>query len=351
MDLRVENMNSKKKVGKFELPSGFTSRCATLADAQIVTDMLNAESLATIGKTQFSFEECHQEWSIPGFDLEKSSVIVIAPNGQVAGYTEVDDLTAEMPVRPFVFGATHPDFWGMGIGTWMLAWSEKTLERAVSLVPDGTQVAMEAASYRTVTQGIKMFEGYGMRPKRSYFRMLIDLDEKQHANAPVDLDGLSLVTLAEYGDIPAAALAKEDGWKDHYGHVERSAELAIKQFEHVVADAAVDHDLVYLLLDGDDVAALIINVLKADEQPDIGYVRTLVVRKPWRRRGLGKYLLEKSFNAFYERGGFKQVALDVDAESLTGATDLYLKAGMRVERENVLFEKILQAGENLSTVD
>ena len=40
--------------------------------------------------------------------------------------------------------------------------------------------------------------------------------------------------------------------------------------------------------------------------------------------------------------------LDVDADSLTGATDLYLQAGMRVDRENVLFEKILQEGESPS---
>ncbi len=147
----------------------------------------------------------------------------------------------------------------------------------------------------------------------------------------------------------AVALAKEDGWKDHYGHVDRSDTEAITQFEHVVSDPAVDHDLCFVLLDGDDIAALVVNVLKADEQPDIGYVRTLAVRRPWRRRGLGKYLLAKSFHAFFERGGFKQVALDVDADSLTGATDLYLKAGMRVDRENVLFEKVLQAGKDIST--
>ena len=330
------------------LPKGFTSRCATLADAQIVTDMLNAESLATIGTTQFSFEECHQEWSIPGFDLEKSSVMVLAPDGRLAGYTEVDDLTDEMPVRPYLFGATHPDFWGMGIGTWMLAWAEQTLARAVDRVPAGTQVAMEAASLRSVTQGIKMFEDYGMQAKRSYFRMVIDLDDTMHQLEPSAPDGIRLTTLAEFDDVAAVSRAKEDGWKDHYGHVESSEEDALKKFQHVISDPTVDPNMVYLLLDGDEIAALVVNNLKADEQPDIGYVRTLTVRRPWRRRGLGDYLLRKSFHAFHTRGGFRQVALDVDADSITGAADLYLKAGMRVARENVLFAKVLQEGKDIS---
>jgi hypothetical protein len=53
---------------------------------------------------------------------------------------------------------------------------------------------------------------------------------------------------------------------------------------------------------------------------------------------------------FWKRGKLK-VGLGVDAQSLTGATRLYQKAGMHSdqERQISIFEKELRPGEELST--
>jgi ribosomal protein S18 acetylase RimI-like enzyme len=66
---------------------------------------------------------------------------------------------------------------------------------------------------------------------------------------------------------------------------------------------------------------------KSFGDPDMGWVGTLGVLRPWRRRGLGLALLQHSFARLYERGQ-RKVGLGVDAQSLTGATRLYEKAGM-----------------------
>ncbi len=71
-----------------------------------------------------------------------------------------------------------------------------------------------------------------------------------------------------------------------------------------------------------------------------GWVETLGVRPAWRRRGIGQALLRSAFLAFFERGE-RTVALQVDAESPTGATRLYERAGMRVLYEVVVWEKML----------
>jgi ribosomal protein S18 acetylase RimI-like enzyme len=63
---------------------------------------------------------------------------------------------------------------------------------------------------------------------------------------------------------------------------------------------------------------------------------------------LGLALLQHTFRAYYQQGKDK-VALGVDAESLTGATRLYEKAGMKVVRETNTYEIELRAGEDLST--
>src|SRR5258708_31781676 len=83
-------------------------------------------------------------------------------------------------------------------------------------------------------------------------------------------------------------------------------------------------------------------------QLDSGWVDTLAVWRPWRRKGLGMALLQHSFSEFYRRGTHK-VGLGVDSQNLTGATRLYKQAGMHVARENIAYEKELRAGVELST--
>lgn len=82
----------------------------------------------------------------------------------------------------------------------------------------------------------------------------------------------------------------------------------------------------------------------------MGWVSTLGVRRPWRRRGLGLALLQHSFNELHRRG-LRKIGLGVDAQSLTGATLLYEKAGMHpdLSRQIDLYEKELRPGIELGT--
>jgi hypothetical protein len=61
---------------------------------------------------------------------------------------------------------------------------------------------------------------------------------------------------------------------------------------------------------------------------------------------LGLALLYHAFAEFRRRGK-KQVGLGVDAGSLTGATRLYLKAGMHVAQQSSLYEVELRPGQEL----
>ena len=79
----------------------------------------------------------------------------------------------------------------------------------------------------------------------------------------------------------------------------------------------------------------------------IGWIGTLGVRRPWRKRGLGLALLRHAFNEFYRRGKHK-VGLGVDAQNLTGALRLYESAGMHVDQASDRYEKELRPGTEIS---
>jgi GNAT superfamily N-acetyltransferase len=115
-------------------------------------------------------------------------------------------------------------------------------------------------------------------------------------------------------------------------------------------DDIFDPSLWNLALADGQVVGTALNYPYVDDDHDMGWVGTLGVVREWRRRGLALALLHHSFQEFYRRGK-RKVGLGVDAESLTGATRLYLKAGMHPDpkREWSLFEKELRPGQELGT--
>jgi ribosomal protein S18 acetylase RimI-like enzyme len=94
--------------------------------------------------------------------------------------------------------------------------------------------------------------------------------------------------------------------------------------------------------DGDQIAGFSLNRYRMGS----GWIGTLGVRRPWRKRGLGEALLLHSFGEFYRRGT-KTVGLGVDAQNPTGATRLYQKAGMYPASEFVIYEKELRPGREI----
>jgi ribosomal protein S18 acetylase RimI-like enzyme len=74
--------------------------------------------------------------------------------------------------------------------------------------------------------------------------------------------------------------------------------------------------------------------------PGLGWVESLAVRRPWRRRGLGKALLLHAFREL-ARLDRTAVGLSVDSENPTGAVRLYESVGMRPVSRRVVYEKRL----------
>jgi ribosomal protein S18 acetylase RimI-like enzyme len=80
-----------------------------------------------------------------------------------------------------------------------------------------------------------------------------------------------------------------------------------------------------------------------NQSPEDAWIYIVGVRPAWRQQGIALALLQHCLWELYQYGK-RSVRLEVDAQSPTGATRLYEKAGMRVERSYDLLEKELRPG-------
>jgi mycothiol synthase len=225
-------------------------------------------------------------------------------------------------------------------------WAEQRALRVVPTLPAELRFAPRVGTYREAEKPKKLFEDLGYRHIRSSYHMLIEMDAA--VPEPQFPAGITLRTYNSEVDAEAIYLAMEDSFRDHFGFVEEPVEQGLKRFKHFWLGEGSDPSLLFMALDGDEVAGINLCRPHSFDDPEMGWVGTLGVRRPWRKQGIGLALLRHSFNEFYGRGK-RKVGLGVDAQNLTGALRLYEGAGMHVHQVFDQYEKELRAGTEIST--
>ncbi len=323
----------------------YTYRPACMKDVEAATDLFNVCSLQEVGAAQFVVEDNRSWWQSPGFNLDTDTHTVITPDGAVIGYADIWD--AEPHVRLHGWARVHPDYRHNGIGKHLAHWLEVRAREAIPKAPAGTRVVLlqETLAHDEVTQKLLREQGYQL--VRYFFRMAIELDAPPPQ--PVVPEGITIRPFIRGQEERALFEADSEAFKDHWGWVERPFEDAFTRWMHWIDnDPDYDPSLWFIAVEGDQIAGMSLCSPKMTEDPDMGWVNVLGVRRPWRRRGLALALLHHTFGEFYRRGKAR-VGLGVDASSLTGALDLYKKAGMHPVRQYANFEKELRPGVDLST--
>ena len=342
-------MNAQfQKENIVELPEGFTARGANLNDVEAALVLFNRWSRSVIGRDEITVPDAiHNEWVSPGFDPAENIRLIFAPNGQMVGYIEVWT-TSKPLVHPWMWGRVDPDYEDMGIGTWLLHWAEQRALQELPNVPAGLRFAPRVGTFREADKPKKLFEDMGYRHIRSSYQMLIEMDAPvPEAEFP---DGITLRTYSPETDAEAVYHAQTDSFRDHFGFVEEPFDEGLKRFKHFWGQAGFDPSLLFLAMDrpSGEIAGISLCPPHAIDDPEQGWVGTLGVLRPWRKRGIGLALLRHSFNEFYRRGK-RKVGLGVDAQNLTGALRLYEGAGMHVHQTFDQYEKELRPGVEIST--
>jgi mycothiol synthase len=299
-------------------PSRFVIAPAEPTDAAEVAAVAQAAERAVRGGSELAEDDIRDWWRT--VDRERDTWIVRDDGAIVAAATLWTH--AELPN---VWLDVHPDFVGRGLATTLLERTEararelgaSAIRNDVFAEDDAAKSLLESRSYRVV---------------RRYYEMRIELGDEPPPE-PEWPDGL---TVDEFRteDARAVHAAFADAFQDEWGW----APMEFDEWRRIRLEAEdFEPSLWSVVHDGDEVAA----VARCDaNRYGGGWVHALGVRKPWRRRGLGLALLQRTFRLFHARGE-RSVGLGVDSENPAGALRLYERAGMHVHLETLTYEKSL----------
>lgn len=307
-------------------PPEFVLRPPRDDEAAAIVEVMNALPLAFGHAAEMSEEELRHWFTSPSVDVDRD-VRVVERGGVLTAYADVGD-QSELHTRYWLDLRAHPE---RARGDELDAIVEWAQERSRGDAAEGAIFRafvdeQDAAAADAVRRA-------GLELIRHSYRMAIELGDG--ARTPRWPDGISVRSFDE-ADARVVYEAQQESFADMWEHTPDPYE----EWKHwMISREGFDPSLWFLAEDGDHLAG--IALCRTDDNDDaLGRVSVLGVRRPWRRRGLGRALLEHAFGEFQKRG-YRTVNLGVDAESLTGAQRLYEQAGMRVIRRFDIYEKPL----------
>lgn len=320
----------------------FTIRPATENDLEAILSLLSQENLDQIGEGN----EVRNTWELADVvgNLEANSRVVLTPAGELIACGLIEEGRLHVRINSAV--SVAPAYQGSGIGTALAEWAEARARELIPHAPEDARIVLLQEPLSSNTKAAELLKGRGYRWVRTFSRMVVEMDGPPPA--PIVPAGLAIRPFLGSQETRALVAAFRDAFDDHWGHINHDIEASYQWWCRIMEhDPAVDTSLWFLAVEGDEIAGMSLSCAKLLEDPDMGYLWLLGVRRPWRKRGLGLALLHTTFGTFYARGQHK-VSLSVDAESLTNAKALYERGGMRVLREYDYYEKELRPGKELS---
>lgn len=315
------------------LAPSFRLRTAQWTDltavAQLIYDSWKDDDDVTMAATP---EDLNIWWQKPGFHLEQDAFVVETSDGHIVGFDQFDNRYRHAILE--AEGYVHPEFKGHGIGTSLLRAIEKRAYEEMRLADPDVLISLRSPINNRDQAAHELHRKQGYRPLRYYWHMQIDLTTPPvPASFP---EGVELRPFIKEKHAHIVLDAQNESFQDHWGsHAETYEQWAPRKLDR----KEFDPGLWIIAWDGDQIAGFSQNRYRGE----IGWIGTLGVRRPWRKRGLGEALLLHSFGEFYRRGT-NTIGLGVDAQNPTGATRLYQKVGMRAVSEFVYYEKELRPG-------
>jgi GNAT superfamily N-acetyltransferase len=298
-------------------PGGYTARAPTGADTKELERLFIAVDEAEGVEPIYLEKELLDAWRRPDFVIERDSVLVESATGSFAAYGHVETRASEDLVAG---GWVHPDHWRKGLGTYLVRELEqRARDRAAEDDVLFRQLVNITSSTDPVIGEILKREGY--TAIRHFWHMALDLKGWTPPPLP-DLENVSLRVM-EASETDGIYDVLAEAFIDHFGPWPSRDEWTAEML------GSETHDPTMWFVA--ECEGELVGALTADMRAGSGIVVDLGVRKGWRKRGIGRALLQLSFEDFRRRG-VTRVGLGVDSDSPTGATRLYESIGMTKTR-------------------
>jgi ribosomal protein S18 acetylase RimI-like enzyme len=271
-------------------------------------------------------------------DLE-GDLAIVEVDGWVVGYVRVEWSDQNDGSRSYDnICFLDPAVRGRGIGTAMLRWSEARRREIASGHPADRPrwIGTETLDADEGAQGLLAAHGY--RPVRTFYNMV----------RPT-LDGGPVAVIPEGFEIRSVGMADMrtvweadiKAFRDHWGSFDDSEE----GFTRFVGDPRLDPSLHVVAFAGEEVAGAVINEIDDVENALFdrrrGLLDSVFVRRPYRRRGLARALIQRSLAVLRDRG-MTSAWLGVDAENPNAALQLYRSCGFAPTTSTTRYRKPLE---------
>jgi mycothiol synthase len=295
-------------------------RAPTLDDVSAITRLFNRGSEELFGEVDEGEDDVRR--FLTSGEVDPAEDIRLAEEGgELRGYA---DIWAHPHPTYFVDVRVAPSVEGP-LRAQLLEWSlDRVRERGGDKVLGFAWVQDERMRRALVDARFERVRGS--------YRMRIEFDGELEEPRPPD--GVRIRSMTPE-DARVAHETHMETFEDMWGH----AHTSFEDWEHwFLGD---DHDWsLFFLAEADGEPAGVALCRPGPTEPDVGAIRVVGVRRPWRRKGVGRALMRHAF-AEFRRRGMRGAQLGVDAESLTGAQRLYTSVGMHVDREADIFERAL----------
>ena len=229
-----------------------------------------------------------------------------------------------------------PAFRHQRIGTALLP---QLWERAVELSVQHTKTTILGARVKSENKFARLlFEQFDMQQERTLIEMVCALSTG--IPQPLLPAGIELINWQEYGEVESVLEAQNQAFRDHWNFIPET----LDRYQHNLLSGKYSYDhSVIALENGRVVGGAIcqtgqeVNILRGENQ---AYLNILFVKREARKRGIGTALLVAAMLAA-KNAGHSSIALNVDAENLSGAIRVYTKVGFQDKIHWALYHRVI----------